>query len=258
VTSSPVILSLDTSSKSTGLALHRGQNLLSTHQAELDEKRSERLWFEIESLLGSVNLKIHDVDLFAVCVGPGSFTGLRVGLAAVKGLAVAAQKPAVGVTSLEAFAFAAGPAPAVFSLVSSYKVDVYGQLFSFDDGGVPVAESAPIAATLSDALAEVPRGKPVLFAGSAAVANATTILEAGCEEPGWSVAPPVPCLAEQIGRLAFIRSSRGEVDTAESLRACYVRPAEAQIKLSKGLLGTKIKRVLGRVEPLGGQDRDKK
>jgi tRNA threonylcarbamoyladenosine biosynthesis protein TsaB len=53
---------------------------------------------------------IHEVDLFAVCAGPGGFTGLRVGLAAMKGLAAAAQKPIVAVTSLEALAFSAGPA----------------------------------------------------------------------------------------------------------------------------------------------------
>jgi tRNA threonylcarbamoyladenosine biosynthesis protein TsaB len=231
------------------MAVHRGADVLSSFQGELEEKRSERLWLEIESLLNSVSLTIGDVGLFAVCVGPGSFTGLRVGLAAVKGLAVATHKPVVGVTSLEAFAFAAAAAPSVFSLVSSYKGDLYGQLFSFDEDGSPAAESAPIAAPLSDALAQVMTLTPLVFAGSGAVANADAILEAGPQSEGWSVASSVLCLAEQVGSLAFLRFTRGEADTAESVRACYVRQAEAQIKLSKGLLGSKIKRVLGREKP---------
>ena len=68
---------------------------------------------------------------------------------------------------------------------------------------------------------------------------------------GWSVAAPVACLAEEIGSLAFLRFTRGETDTAETVRASYVRQAEAQIKLSKGLLGSKIKRMLGREDRAG-------
>jgi tRNA threonylcarbamoyladenosine biosynthesis protein TsaB len=230
------------------MAVHRGQTLLSSYQEQLDEKRSERLWMEIESLLSSTGLSIDDVDLFAVCVGPGSFTGLRVGLAAVKGLAEATEKPVVGVTSLEAFAFAAGSSRAVFSLVSSYKGDLYGQLFSFDKDGRPEAESVPIAAPLSEALAQVKGMSPLLFVGSGAIANEAAIVDGTA---GWSVAAAVGCLAEQIGRLAFLRFSCGETETAETLRASYVRQAEAQIKLSKGLLGSKIKRMLGREDQVG-------
>ena len=96
------------------MAVARGASLIATLQGDADEKRSERLWGEIDSLLSEAGLKINDVDLFSVCIGPGGFTGLRVGIAAIKGFASANSKQIVGVTSLEAVALSAAPAE-VFS-----------------------------------------------------------------------------------------------------------------------------------------------
>ena len=245
--SNPVILALDTSSKTTSMAVTRGDRVLVTYKADFDETRSERLWTEIQSTLDSCGLTIGEVDLFAVCVGPGGFTGLRVGLAAVKGLAAAAGKPIVGVTSLEVLAFAGGPAPAVCAMVPAYKGDLYSQLFSFDSEGLPVPANAPMVGTLEETLARMSDLRPVLFVGF----DAGSVIEDRAPAPGsWKTAQPPDCLAEAIARLARMRLARGEVDTPESLRACYVRQAEAEINLAKGLLGSKIKRVLGREEPV--------
>jgi tRNA threonylcarbamoyladenosine biosynthesis protein TsaB len=250
VESNPVILALDTSSKTTSIAVTRGDRALATYKADFDETRSERLWIEIQSLLDSCGLTIGEVDLLAVCVGPGGFTGLRVGLAATKGLAAAARKPIVGVTSLEALAFAAGPAPAVCAMVTAYKGDLYSQLFSFHGDGVPVPANVPTVTTLGAALARMISVTPLLFVGSGAVATGSVIEDCAPPHGGWSVAQPPDCLAEEIARLARVRFARGKVDTPESLRACYVRQAEAEINLAKGLLGSKIKRVLGREGPV--------
>jgi tRNA threonylcarbamoyladenosine biosynthesis protein TsaB len=245
--SSPIILALDTSSKTTSMAITRGDRVLVTYKADFDETRSERLWIEIESLLDSCDLKIKEVDLFAVCVGPGGFTGLRVGLAAAKGLAAAAGKPIVGVTSLEVLAFAGGPAPAACAMVAAYKGDLYSQLFSFDSDGLPVPANGPMAGTLEETLARLSDLRPILFVGF----DAGSAIEDRAPAPGsWTALEPPECLAEPIARLAHMRFVRGEVDTPESLRACYVRQAEAEINLAKGLLGSKIKRVLGREEPV--------
>jgi tRNA threonylcarbamoyl adenosine modification protein YeaZ len=168
-----------------------------------DEKRSETLWTEVRSLLAELGMMIGDVDVFAVCVGPGGFTGLRVGMAAVKGFAAATRKPILGVTSLEGAAFAAGPALSVCAIVNAYKGEIYSQLFSFDGDGVPVARNDPMVSTLEKA------------------------------DHG---------LAEDVARLAFLKNARGHMETAESLKAVYVRRSEAEIKLSLGLLGSKIKR----------------
>ena len=207
--SGTIILSLDTHSRTTSLAVLRSERILSSYQGEPHE---ERLLIEIESLLHSVSLTARDVDMFAFCCGPGIFTSLAVEISAVKELAAAAQKPAQMVTSLEVSAFAAGPAPAVFSMISSDEEDLYCQLFSFDDDGAPVAESPPTVARLEQALAQVVTLNPLTFAGSGAVANEASIRMAGPWGKGWSVAQSDLCFAEEVGRLVFLQFSRGEID----------------------------------------------
>ena len=91
----PVILALDTSSKSTSIAISRGGELILNFGALLDDNRSAGLWRIIDFLLAETGLKIEEIDLFAVCVGPGGFTGLRVGMTATKGFAMAMGKPIV-------------------------------------------------------------------------------------------------------------------------------------------------------------------
>ncbi|HXG63752.1 MAG TPA: tRNA (adenosine(37)-N6)-threonylcarbamoyltransferase complex dimerization subunit type 1 TsaB [Blastocatellia bacterium] len=242
----PLILAVDTSAKITSLAIAQGAQILAEFTGDSDEKRSEKLWTEIGALLADAGYGINDVDLYAVCVGPGGFTGLRVGVAAVKGYAAAAGKPVVGVTSLEAAAFAAGPTPVVCAMVNAYKGEVFAQQFAFDAAGAPVPLSEPIVAPAEQILERVAALDDVLFAGSGAIENLERIRQAGGEKfreapgnSGWRVAQPAALAAGRIAQLALIKFQRGEAESAESLRACYVRPSDAEIKLSQGLIGAK-------------------
>ena len=222
----------------------RGARLLGSISEPPGEKRSETLWSEVRSLLAEFGMTIGDVDVFAVCVGPGGFTGLRVGMAAVKGFAAATRKPILGVTSLEGAAFAAGPALSVCAMVNAYKGEVYSQLFSFDGDAVPVAQNDPMVSTLEKALERLSDMNDVVFAGDGAegAAEVTGNIAAARAEGRWTTKQSDHSLAEDVARLAFLKNARGHMETAESLKACYVRPSEAEIKLSLGLLGSKIKR----------------
>ncbi|HXU08215.1 MAG TPA: tRNA (adenosine(37)-N6)-threonylcarbamoyltransferase complex dimerization subunit type 1 TsaB, partial [Blastocatellia bacterium] len=239
--SEPIILAVDTSSKATGLALARGAMLLGSITTPVDQTRSEKLWAEIDTLLAEAGQTIRDVDLFSVCRGPGGFTGLRVGMAAVKGFAEAMNKPVAGVTSLEAAAIS-DESDRAYALVNAYKGEVYSQLFSFDHERMPVAENEPLVSSVEDALARVAGLDEVTFVGDAAETHVDAI--SGRGKLNWSVSRSDHCLAEDIARLAFLKYSRSQLDDAGTLKACYVRPSEAEIKLSLGLLGSKIKRSL--------------
>ncbi|HLF82884.1 MAG TPA: tRNA (adenosine(37)-N6)-threonylcarbamoyltransferase complex dimerization subunit type 1 TsaB [Blastocatellia bacterium] len=239
----PIILALDTSSKATSLAVARGAKVLRSVSEPADEKRSEALWTEVRSLLAELGMAIGNIDVFSVCIGPGGFTGLRVGMAAVIGFSAAADKPLVGVTSLEAAAFAASPAAVVCAVVNAYKGEVYSQLFSFDGAGAPVAQNDPMVSTLEKALGRVAGQNELVFAGDGVEAGAEIIRSAGSRaEAKWTTNRSDHCLAEDVARLAFLKSAHGELEAVERLKACYVRPSEAEIKLSLGLLGSKIKR----------------
>lgn len=241
-----LVLALDTSSKMTSLSVARGAEVLRSISTATDEQRSETLWSEVESLLAGLGLTIIDVDAFAVCVGPGGFTGLRVGMAAAQGFAVALNKPIVGVTSLEAAAFAAGPAPYVCAMVNAYKNEVYSQLFSVASApaALPVALNAPLVSTFEKALDRVSELGELIIAGDGAETG-TEMIEARSRMKGnveWVIRRSDSFGAEVVSRIALLRYDLGETGQAGSLKACYVRPAEAEIKLSLGLLGSKIKR----------------
>lgn len=241
-----LILALDTSSKTTSLAITRGAELLGSVSVSADEKRSEKLWTEVQSLLVGQELTITDVEAFAVCVGPGGFTGLRVGMAAAEGFAVALKKPVFGVTSLEAAAFDAGPSPYVCAMVNSYKNEVYSQMFSIAsiEAALPVALNDPMVSTFDGALNRVSDWNRAVFAGDGAESGIERIERRSRMhgEPGWVIHRSNIPGAAAIARVASLRYASGDTGAAERLKACYVRPAEAEIKLSLGLLGSKIKR----------------
>ncbi len=238
---SPLILSLDTSSKETSIALARGRELIESYAGDLEERRSERLWAEIGSMLDRAGVSIDEITLFAVCVGPGGFTGLRVGLAAAKGFAMATARPMAGVTSLEAAAFGHETGMNVYSMVNAYKGEVYCQLFKIDDEGIPVAAGKAEAVRIEEAIARVVHISPLVFTGDA-VEEARALIEAGGDQKEWAAQKPSAPLAVNVSSIASIRFRRGQLDLAEGLSASYIRPADAEVKLSQGLLGSKIQR----------------
>ena len=209
-----------------------------------DQTRSETLWIEVSTLLTELSMSIRDVDVFAVCTGPGGFTGLRVGMAAVMGFSAATDKPVVGITSLEAAAFAAAPATNVCAVVNAYKGEVYSQLFSVERADVPISRNDPMVSTVEKTLDRVADENDLVFAGDGAeaVADEIAVFAASRGKAGWMVKHSERGLAAAVSRLSFLKHGRGEVQSLGSLRASYVRPSEAEIKLSLGLLGSKIKR----------------
>ena len=237
-----MLLALDTSSAVTSIALAQGDAILRSRTLRHEDRRSEQLWTDVTSLLEDVALSVEDLDAFAVCVGPGGFTGLRVGIAAIKGLAMATGKPAAGVTSLEAAAFGARPGAPVCSLVNAYRDEVYSQLFDFDERGVPVARNEPLVSTSAAAFDRVAEMNELVFAGNAAAACEESIREGQASGMRWSISEGMSTVAENIALLSRLKGPA----TSASLKACYVRPAEAEVKLALGLLGSKIRRTLAR------------
>src|SRR5688572_23937355 len=105
-----VILALDTSTRTGSCAVLRGDAVLAELPGDAARSHGERLPADLMTVLDRAGVALHAVDVFAVATGPGSFTGLRVGIATMQGLALAASRPLVGVSALDALAtVAAGP-----------------------------------------------------------------------------------------------------------------------------------------------------
>lgn len=132
-----LILALESSAKAASAALVLDGVLLSQSMQCAGLTHSRTLLPMAEDLMKNADLLLSDVDVFAVSQGPGSFTGVRIGVAAVKGLAWAAEKPVVGVSTLEAMAWqglAAGEGSLVCCVMDARRNQVYNALFEIRNG----------------------------------------------------------------------------------------------------------------------------
>ena len=125
-----LILSLDTSTKSASIALLKDDETLYEINMNLGVHHSTAILPALDTLCRTSNIKTNAIDLFVCTIGPGSFTGLRIGLSTIKGLAFAADKPVVGVSTLDALAWnVAGLEMFVCPMLDAKKNHVYTALY---------------------------------------------------------------------------------------------------------------------------------
>ena len=164
-----LILAFESSAKAASVALCRDGHLISQYSQCSGLTHSRTLLPMAEDMLKNAELKLQDVDLIAVAHGPGSFTGIRIGVSTVKGLAWAADKPCVGVSTLEAMAWhglAAGGV--VCPVMDARRSQVYNALFAIRDGRPErLCPDRPIALSeLAEDLKEL--SSPVFLVGDGA------------------------------------------------------------------------------------------
>ena len=140
-----LILSLDTTARGGSAAVLRGDEVLAVAEGDPSRTHGERLPAELDLVLASAGVRLADIELLAVARGPGAFTGLRIGLAAMQGAAMVTGRPIVGVSALEALAAAAFERLAVsHAHIGAWMDAARGEVFaaayeaSGEAGGVPV------------------------------------------------------------------------------------------------------------------------
>jgi tRNA threonylcarbamoyladenosine biosynthesis protein TsaB len=138
-----IIVSLDTSSAAGSAALLRDGVILGERAGDPSRTHGERLPAELMSLLDEHRIALGAISLFAVAIGPGSFTGLRVGIATIQGLALANDKLVTPVSTFEALAWrAGGSADAVATWIDAHRGEVFATLFASDGRTMITAPSS--------------------------------------------------------------------------------------------------------------------
>lgn len=120
-----LILAADTSSSLANFAIVRGEKLLSSLSGGAHLPHSQTFFSNLSILLQMAQVEIKEIDAFAAVTGPGSFTGLRVGLAAVKGIAHTLSRPSVGISSFDAVALGTGVTGKVLVMIEAGREEVY-------------------------------------------------------------------------------------------------------------------------------------
>lgn len=230
-----LLLAVDTSSRLGSLAVLRDGKLVGVISTFADEPYSTRLFRQLDFLLSELHLEIRQFDVFAAVAGPGSFTGLRVGLTAVKGWAEVFEKPIVAVSGLEAVAAQTKcDAELIAPVMDARRGQVYAALYRRKGSGL-VCENEDHVCTPAEFLAEVGAqagNRSVQFVSPAPEIIGGT-LNADAHDLRTAISRNVervsPLLAPGVAELAFDRANRGEVTDALRLDANYIRRSDAEL-----------------------------
>ncbi len=225
------ILTIDTSTTACSAALTDGEKITAEFLLDTDRTLSKQLINQIDSILRSAGLTVDELDGFGVTVGPGSFTGLRVGIATVKGLAVASDKPVAGFSSLAMLAMnLPWSSYQVCPMLDARKNEVYTGLYRCE--GIPAIISADCVTAPADFLDNI--AETTVFLGSGAVRYRGTIESRLGKK---AVFAPFSCNIPRASAgavLAYHAFSRGETVPPDQLNPAYIRPSEAEIKKMEG------------------------
>ncbi|MFP7754928.1 tRNA (adenosine(37)-N6)-threonylcarbamoyltransferase complex dimerization subunit type 1 TsaB [Thermodesulfobacteriota bacterium B35] len=229
-----LILAIETATGCGSVALTRGGvaggRLLAEATLQPEVSHSRRLLGSVQWILEAAALSWQDLDGIGVSLGPGSFTGLRIGMAAAKGLAMAAGLPLVGVGTLDGIALSCAAAETgICCLLDARKQEVYAAFYEPDGCGVPVAAGPPVAIRPRRLLESLQA--PLLVAGPGVAVHG----ELFRQHPLARVLPAALALprAAHIGLLCAERLARGELLDPAVAAPLYVRASEAEVNLKK-------------------------
>jgi tRNA threonylcarbamoyladenosine biosynthesis protein TsaB len=230
-----LVIALDTTTAAGSVALVDGDRVIEERAGDASRTHAERLPAEIVALAEAHRVRLREVDLFAVAVGPGSFTGLRIGIATMQGLASIRHRRIFGISTLDALAHAAArdirPGTPIAVWMDAHRREVFASLYR-------VTPAASVAAdrlqrvdgpTVGDPSATLKRWAaelgvtPAVFVGDGAALYEQVIHDAAAD----ARITGHPMLAGTIGRLAIARAAEA-VDPGD-VRPLYVRRPDAVI-----------------------------
>jgi tRNA threonylcarbamoyladenosine biosynthesis protein TsaB len=222
-----LVLGIETATTQGSVALFGGNGLVSEYTLNVEITHSERLLPAVDRVLQDAGVALDHLEGIAVSIGPGSFTGLRIGLSTAKGLAYATGLPVVGVPTLEAMAWTLPAAKwQICPVLDARKQEVYAALFQHEPEGL--RRLADDQAVAPEDLCSLIR-KPTLFLGDGLAVYRDTfrrllgsrfLLPPAAHRGGRAA-----CVAE-LGRTRLLA---GERDDASVLAPAYIRPSEAEL-----------------------------
>ncbi len=222
------ILAFDSTAKAASVAISEDDKLLALYNIENGLTHSELLLPMIESMMKSLKLEYSDIELFATSVGPGSFTGVRIAAALLKGLAFGRNVPCAEVSTLEALAEnAAGIDGIIVPVMDARRNQFYSARFASSDG--EITRLSPDEAISADALAEALKGyEGDIFLVGDGYELAKKILT----EKGVKTASTPRLLRSQsaysVAKIARKKHSCGETTSDKALLPSYLRLPQAE------------------------------
>lgn len=224
-----LLLTLDTTTRSGGIALSRGSELLAEYSCQVPGHHTDWLLQAIKHTLADTGLTLQQLDGIGVMRGPGAFTGLRVGMATAKGLAIGLGLPMVGISSLQTLAVGLCTQLPVCALFDARKQEVYAGVYRADE--FPPRPLGPERVVGPEQLLASLAGE-ILFVGDGAVAYRELIESCYGGQGRFAAGPANRLRPGAAAALAYAAWESGEACSPAALNPLYIRLSEAEIAWS--------------------------
>jgi tRNA threonylcarbamoyladenosine biosynthesis protein TsaB len=227
-----IVLSIDTCDSRGSVALLRDESVLVLIQHETRDEYSSWLLPAVNDLLKKAGLSMKDVGGYAVAAGPGSFTGVRVGLTTMKAWVEVYGKPVAAVSRLEAIASqATSVGGCVAAYVDAQRGQVFGGIYRKQGAGLPMLGEEMVIAPASfvETATRLANGEKISWVSPDAALVTTEVAWKEREKRGESVEEASATLAGIVGRIGARRLQEGKMTDALALDANYVRRSDAEI-----------------------------
>lgn len=212
-----LILGISTSSNIASVALSKDAECIKELNINNNKTHSETLLPLINELLSETNIKLQDINLIACDNGPGSFTGIRIGISTVKAIAESLNIPVIAVSSLEGLAYNIHDSECICSLIDARNNQVYCGLF--DSNHTLIGNY--MADDINTILPVINQSKDILFVGDGAVAHKDLLNISDFKSDNL-------LHAKNINLCAFDKFSKGEILNADSILPMYLRKSQAE------------------------------
>ncbi len=230
-----IVLAVECASKSASVALLKDENVIGEIYLNPGKHHAEILLPALERLLRFTGMTMDDTDLLACTKGPGSFTGVRIAISTIKGLALAAGKPIVGISTLEVLAMNLCPSPNVIcTLLDARKNQLYFGLYRSGENGMPEKLADDRLEDIQTIFRELP-GEPVDFIGDGAVLYRNEILSRIPTAKIFNHDIFNKPRASALGLIAYQRYRQGLLDDLVALAPVYLRLPDAELKNPSGI-----------------------
>jgi len=220
------ILAIDTSSESSSVALLNEETICAEFYFNTKKRYDETLLQTIEALLSQTEMRLSEIDLFVATVGPGSFTGLRVGLSTIKGFAFSAGKPIAGVSTLMALACNIPHSEkSICPMLDARRGEIYTALYRMDKGGVLTNVAGERVTRIEEFLDEL--CDETIFIGDGAALHAD-IIRKKLSERSYFVPESFNCIrAGAVGLIGLKKHLNGDILTSGEAVPRYLRRSYA-------------------------------
>lgn len=223
------VLGIDTSTPCGSVGLIDEDRVLADHLLNIPVTHSERLLSSVEGVLREAGYTPGDVDGWALSLGPGSFTGLRIGVSCVKGLAFATGKPVAGVPTLDVLASQIAPTPyLICPVLDARKEEVYTALYRYGDGNFPERLSPYQTCRPEELIRQI--HERTIFIGDGVKTYGTLLRNHLPSLAAFPISSLHVPHGSTVARLGLDLLRRGEDLDLGAFTPIYVRPSEAELK----------------------------